>query len=214
VSSTWGPGSLLEQCPDLLARLAAELPADRYQLAALTHPNTWHWHGRRQVTAWYAASARRGLLLVPPEDGWRAVLAASDVLVGDHGSVTSYGAAAGIPVTLAVFPDGEVDPQSQVAYLGKIAPRMCLDRPIACQLDQSVAAWTPELHAAFRAGVTSVPGQAARTIRTVMYQLMNLAEPAAPPYVDPVPVPAASQWQRAGAGRLLAARIGHAPCSC
>jgi hypothetical protein len=54
VSSTWGPGSLLEQQPELLPALAAELPADRYQLAAITHPNVWQWHGRRQVSAWYA----------------------------------------------------------------------------------------------------------------------------------------------------------------
>jgi hypothetical protein len=194
VSSTWGPGSLLDQHPDVLSRLTREMPADRYQLAAITHPNVWHWHGPRQIRAWHADAARRGLIIVPPEAEWRAVLAAADVVIGDHGSVTSYSAAAGIPVTLAAVPAAEVDPQSQVARLAKIAPRLCPGQAIGRQVDQAAAAWNPDLHAAFRAAVTSAPGQAARIIRAVMYQLMNLAEPAAPPGVDPVPVPAVGQW--------------------
>jgi hypothetical protein len=190
VSSTWGPGSLLEQCPELLPRLAGELPRGRYQLAAITHPNVWEWHGRRQVTAWYADSTRRGLLVMPPEQEWRSVAAAADVLIGDHGSVSCYAAAAGIPVALAVFPDGEVEPRSQVAYLAKVAPRLRLGEPIAPQLAQAVMAWCPELHAAIRAQVTSVPGQSARIIRTVMYQLMGLPEPAAScPASEPASVP-------------------------
>jgi hypothetical protein len=192
VSSTWGPGSLLEQCPELLPRLAAELPRGRYQLAAIAHPNVWQWHGRRQVTAWYADSIRRGLLVLPPEQEWRSVVAAADVLIGDHGSVPCYAAAAGIPVVLAVFPAGEVDPRSQVAYLAKAAPRLRLNEPIAPQLDRAAMAWCPELYAAINGKVTSAPGQSARIIRTVMYQLMGLSEPtsscAAP---EPVPVPGA-----------------------
>jgi hypothetical protein len=194
VSSTWGPGSLLEQHPELPSRLADELPASGYQLAAITHPNTWHFHSPRQIRAWYADSARRGLVIVPPEAEWRAVLAAADVLIGDHGSVTSYAAAAGVPVTLAAFPSDEVDAQSQVAHLAKIAPRFRPDRPVGPQLDQAAAAWNPRLHAAFRAEVTSAPGGAARTIRTAMYQLLHLAEPVTPPGTMPVPVPAADRW--------------------
>ena len=37
--------------------------------------------------------------------------------------------------------------------------------------------------------MTAVPGEAARRIRAVMYQLMNLPEPAAAPQVRPVAVP-------------------------
>ncbi|HUY45477.1 MAG TPA: hypothetical protein VMV92_07095 [Streptosporangiaceae bacterium] len=199
VSSTWGPGSLLEQCPDLLTQLAGELPPEKYQLAAVTHPNVWCWHGRRQVSAWFADCARRGLIIVPPEEGWRAVLAAADVLVGDHGSVTCYGAAAGIPVSMAVYPPDEVDPRSQVASLARMAPRLRPDQPIAPQLEQVVTAWTPQLHAAIHAQVTSAPGQAARTIRGLMYQLMKLAEPATPPKVEPVPAPTPTAWLAGGA---------------
>lgn len=116
VSSTWGPGSLL-RCPDLLPRLAAELPTDSYQLVGIVHPEVWSWHGRRQVRAWLADSMRRGLILIPPEEGWRAVLAAADVVIGDQGSVTCYAAAIGRPVLLASFPQQELDPASAVAGL-------------------------------------------------------------------------------------------------
>lgn len=194
VSSTWGAGSLLESDPDLMCRLAAELPAEEYQIAMITHPSTWHWHGPRQVRAWYAEGARRGVLVVPPTASWRAVLAAADVLVGDHGSVTSYAAAAGIPVTLASYPRAEVDQRSQVARLASIAPRFRRGKPAAGQFAKAVAAWNPQLHAAFRAEVTSAPGQAARIIRALMYRLMDLEEPGAPPAVKPVAEPVPAQW--------------------
>ncbi len=103
VTSTWGPGSLLQRHRDLLPRLAGDLPGERYRVAAIVHPNVWHWHGPRQVTVWYADCVRRGLILVRPEDGWRGVLAASDVVIGDHGAVTCY-ATAGVPVLLASYP--------------------------------------------------------------------------------------------------------------
>lgn len=192
VSSTWGAGSLLAQCPDLLPRLMDELPPEKYRVAAIIHPNCWHWHGPRQLRAWYADSERRGLILLPPEDGWRAVLAASDILIGDHGSVTCYGASIGVPVTLAAFPGGEVQPRSQVASLGKIAPRLRLDQPVAAQLKKATNAWCVEAHAALRAQVTSAPGQAAGIIRALMYRLMQLAEPAVPADVLPVSAPEAA----------------------
>jgi hypothetical protein len=194
VSSTWGPVSLLGRDPGLPGRLAAELPAERYQVAAITHPNAWHWHGSRQVRAWYAEGTGRGMLVVPPTAPWPAVLAAADLLVGDAGSVSSYAAAAGVPVTLASYSRREVDPDSHVARLASIAPRLRRGEPAAAQLARAAGSWNPELHAAFRAEVTSVPGQAARIIRSLMYQLMKLAEPAAPPAVEPVPLPVPAQW--------------------
>jgi hypothetical protein len=186
VSSTWGPGSLLDQHPDLLSRLVAELDPAGYQVAAITHPNVWHWHSPRQVTSWFAESVRNGLVFVPPEDSWRAVLASADVVIGDHGSVTCYAAAAGVPVMLAAFPPGEVDPRSQVAWLAGAAPRLQPGQPIAAQLDQAAAVWSPALHAAARARVTSAPGQAAGLIQRVIYQLMGLTQPPEPPAVLPV----------------------------
>jgi hypothetical protein len=189
VSSTWGSGSLLQRCPDLLPQLVEELPPEEYQVTAIVHPNAWYWHGPRQVRAWYGEALRRGLVLVPPEEGWRAVLAAADWVIGDHGSVTCYAASLGVPVLLAAFPEEDIEPGSLVADLGKIAPRLDVDQPIGPQLSRAVTAWSPDSSAAIRTRVTDVPGQSARIIRRLMYRMMKLPEPVTGPDIDPVPRP-------------------------
>lgn len=189
VSSTWGQGSLLNRHPGLLAELMEQLPPQQYQLAAVVHPGAWYWHSGRQIRAWYYDCVRRGLLLVPPDEGWRAVLAAADVLIGDHGSVSAYAAAAGIPVVLAASPADEVEPGSPVALLGQVAPRLKLGRPYPAQLDRAAAAWTPEQHAVIEALVTDVPGRSASALQELMYRLMKLRPPSAEPEVRPVALP-------------------------
>lgn len=193
LSSTWGPASLLGRNPGLLAELADQLPPERFQVAAIIHPGVWSWHGPRQVRAWYQDSAQRGLLIIPPEEGWRAVLAAADVVVGDHGSTTCYAAGAGIPVLLASRGEGQVEPGSPVATLGEIAPGL---RPLhvgargyAAQIESAASSWRPEQHEQIRALVTDVPGQSARLIRSAMYRLMKLSEPDRPARTRLVPVP-------------------------
>jgi hypothetical protein len=190
MSSTWGPGSLLCREPSLPSRLVRQLPAEEYQVAAIVHPGVWYWHGPRQVRAWYADCIQRGLVLVPPEEGWRAVLAAADVVVGDHGSVTCYAAAAGIPVLLASFPAAEIEPGSPVAHLGKTAPRLRPDRPYAPQIERAASCWRLDQHSAIQALVSDIPGQSALAMRSLAYRLMKLPPPdAEPPILRPVALP-------------------------
>ncbi|TDC62019.1 hypothetical protein E1200_27250 [Actinomadura sp. GC306] len=191
VSSTWNEDSLLGRYPDLLLRVAAGLPRDRYQVVAALHPNVWAFHGRRQVLAWNAECRRLGVRLFPPEEGWRAGLVAADVLLGDHGSVTCYGAAIGVPVLLGTFPEDAVAPGTHVAGLGAFAPRADWDRPLAPQLEEAVHAFTGRVHAAMRDAVSSRPGEAARLIRGEMYRLLRLPDRDRPPVVEPVPLPPA-----------------------
>lgn len=189
VSSTWGAGSLLETRPDILAELAGHLPQDEYCLAAIVHPNAWAWHSPLQVRAWCAEAARRGLILVDPEEGWRAVLAAADCLIGDHGSVTAYGAAIGVPVLFGALPTGHVVPGSPVARLGETAPRLG-PVPLACQVRHVIDTWPAEKYTAMmRGGITDAAGRSAGIIRRVMYELMSLPEPNEAPRTDPVPGP-------------------------
>ena len=157
-----GSGIAAARAPELLPWLADELPPDKYRIAMILHPNIWAWHGRRQVLAWYAGCLQREAIVVPPEEGWRAVLAAADVVVGDHGSVTTYAAAAGVPVLLASFPREEVEPGSPSDVAGRIAPHLCPGSRSIPQLDKAVAAWRAGDHAAVAAGVTGVPGESAR----------------------------------------------------
>ena len=189
VSSTWGPGSLLQRWPDLLAELARQLPPDSYRVAAVVHPNVWAWSGRRQLRAWLAEPMRAGLALLPPENGWRAALAAADCVVGDHGSVTCYAAATGCPVMLASFPAGELDPDCTVVRLAKVAPMLTPGEDLAAALSQAARSWTPARHRMIRDLVTDAPGRSAGLIRALMYQLLNLAEPDCAPAASPVPAP-------------------------
>jgi hypothetical protein len=186
VTSTCGPSSLLNLHPDLPSRLAAELPRDEYRVALVLHPHIWTWHGRRQVSAWYGYG--EGVSLVSPEEGWRGVLAAADMAIGDFGSTTCYAAALGVPVLLASAGAGEVAPGSLAGYLGGRAPAMRPGQALEPQLRAAAAGWDPAVSAAVRARITDVPGLSAAIIRRVMYELMNLPEPAAAALTRPVPV--------------------------
>jgi hypothetical protein len=189
VTSTWGAGSLLGRDPGILARLMAELPGARYRVAVALHPDIYDWHGAYQVRSWTEACLRAGMTLLPYPDGWRAALAAADVVIGDHGAVTYYSAALGVPVVLGAFCDEDVAPGSDVALLGRAAPRLELDRPLLPQLEQAVACYRPGRYERIRSQVTSVPGQARRMIRRVIYEHLGLEEPPGVPRTDPVPVP-------------------------
>ncbi|MBC6456994.1 hypothetical protein [Actinomadura sp. HBU206391] len=197
VTSTWNRGSLLGQCFDPLLRVATELHRARYRVVAALHPHTWTWHGRRQVRSWHAECVRLGVRLLPPEEGWQAALVAADRVIGDHGSVSYYGAALGVPVLLGAFPEDDVAPGSHIARLGAIAPRLDWDKPIRPQLDEAVHAYGAEVYAALRDDLTSVPGGSARILRREMYRLMRLPEPECPPRVNPAPLPCLREAQAA-----------------
>jgi len=187
VSSTWGPGSLLGRRFDLLPRLLRELPSDRYRVLALVHPNVWFGHGSRQLRAWLADCLNAGLCLLPPDADWRAALAAADCVIGDHGSVTLYGAAAGVPVLSAGFPAAEVDPDSAMAELAETAPLLAEDAPVRPAIEKAFAEFHPHLHRRAVQQITSAPGRFNRNMRQLLYRLLGLAQPATLPVTRPVP---------------------------
>lgn len=93
ISSTWGPTGLFARQPELAAQLLGALPADEYVVASILHPNIWTRHGAWQTRLWLRDALDAGLRLLSPIDSWRAGLLASDLLIGDQGSVTMIGAA-------------------------------------------------------------------------------------------------------------------------
>jgi hypothetical protein len=179
-TSTWSPAALLGKHPGLLAELMAQLPPDEFQVAAIVHPAVWNWHGHRQIIAWYADCIRRGMLLIPPEEGWRATIAASDAAIGDYGSVTCYTASVGVPVVLGTYPAAEVEPGSAAARLAEIAPRLDHGKPYAPQILEAGPSGLT---------ITDLPGRAVRAIRECLYAIMGLEEPAWEPRTEPVPAP-------------------------
>lgn len=190
VTSTHRPSSLLGRHPDLLPRLMAALPEDRYRVTAVIHPSVWSWHGRRSVRAWYGDCLRAGLRLLPPERGWHGALVASDLVIGDGGSVTYYGAAIGRPALMTVDPEeADVVPDSQMALLARVAPRLNPGEPLRPQIDAAMRDYAPLRYAEIRARASSAPGRSAALIRSAMYELMDLPEPAGPARIEPAPMP-------------------------
>jgi hypothetical protein len=188
VSSTWTLASTFGRLPRIYSRLLAEVGTahDRTQVAAVLHPNVWAVHGAWQVRAWLADAIRQGLLVVPPDDGWQAVMIASDHVIGDHGSTTSYAAAIGVPATLATFPADNIRAGSIAAGLSRAAARLDLDAPLLPQL----AAARPRRCAGLGRTISSRPGETARLLRVAMYDLLGLPEPSWPPELPPVCSPA------------------------
>ncbi|MFD9944517.1 hypothetical protein ACFWYW_48635 [Nonomuraea sp. NPDC059023] len=189
MTSTWGSDSLFGRHTGLLRRMLAELPRDRYRLAALLHPNIWFGHGIWQIRNWLADCLRDELALVPPEADWRGVLVAADHVVGDHGSIAVYGTVCGASVSLVDDVRDAVDPESAGGLLASAAPRLRLDQPLCAQLRTAAARRPAARHAEVVNRLTSAPGRFDRNMRRLMYRLMRLPQPLILPPADPVPAP-------------------------
>jgi hypothetical protein len=189
VTTTWRPESAFGEHADLFDWLLAELPRDDYQVAAILHPNIWSIHGRWQVRAWLADAMRAGLRVLPPEEGWRGALAAADWIIGDHGSVTQYGATVGAPVLLAALPEHDVRAGSLADAVGHGASRLRRDVPLLEQLRAASVTNRPGWHREIAARITSQPGRAGALLRQAMYRILGLSEPERAVPVAPVPLP-------------------------
>jgi hypothetical protein len=190
-ASTWGPDSLFGQHTDLVRGIAAELPMDDYRLVVALHPAVWYWHGPWQVEAWTQDCRRAGITVLPPHDGWRAGLVAADLVVGDHSSVTFYGAALGRPALLATAPAHTVAPDSAVGQFLAAATKLDHTRPVADQFDAAITGHdaAAEPLASILGMTTSAPGEAMSLLRKEFYRLIALAEPPTPADILTVPVP-------------------------
>ncbi|MBH1935329.1 hypothetical protein I5Q34_13780 [Streptomyces sp. AV19] len=207
LNSTWSPRSLFgddDVLPWLLPRLTSELPADEYRVAAVLHPNIWYGHGPGQLRAWLDRARRAGLTLIDPLGGWRQALIAADCVLGDHGSVTYYAAAAGRPVLLGAFPAADLDPRSPVAELGRRAPRLRPEEDLRTQIDRAVDTHDPLRYAELADWTTSAPGRSAELLRRALYRLMDLPEPAGGlALLEPLPLPAFEPAERTAPTRVL-----------
>lgn len=197
ISSTWGPTSLIGQDPDLPARLLAELPVDEYRVAAILHPNVWSGHGSWQIRTLQAAALESGLLLIPPAHAWRPALVAAHAVIGDHGSVTLYGASLDKPLLLATFGSDAV-PGTAIAGLERTASRLDRHRALRPQIESAIRSHAPGRYAEIADRAFAEPGQALVRLRAALYRLMDLpmvrpeAQPAArtlpPPDLSPATV--------------------------
>lgn len=179
VSSTWGEESLAGALPGLPAELLAQLPADEFRVALVLHPNVWSSHGAWQIRAMQQSALEAGLITVDPTDGWQQTLVASDLVLGDHGSVTLYGAAIGRPVLLGAF-GSEAVPGTAGYALRSTAGWLAPERPLRTQLEAAVAGHHADQFAAVAAGAFAEPGESLPRLRELVYGLLHLAQPKHP----------------------------------
>ncbi|MEV6398463.1 hypothetical protein AB0M39_27410 [Streptomyces sp. NPDC051907] len=192
LNSTWNPEGFFgsggrDILPGLLPRLAAELPADDYRLAAVLHPNIWFGHGPGQIRAWLDRARRSGLVLIDPVSAWRQALLAADLVLGDFGAVSYYAAALGTPVLLAADGTDVLDAEAPLAEFVRHAPRLDHRAPLLPQVERGIRAHRPDpAPAGF---VTSEPGRSAELLCRHFYALMDLPEPPGPASLEPLPLP-------------------------
>lgn len=146
------------------------------RVAAVLHPNVWSVHGARQVRAWLP----REVLVVPPDEGWRAAAVAADAVIGDFGSTTQYAAAVGRPMLVVPIPDDMLRPGSLADLVYRTAPVVDPECP---RVEDAVV--VPGVAEA----ISSYPGGAGAATRRTMYRLLGLPEPTHAVPVSPVAVP-------------------------
>jgi len=189
VTSTWGPDSLLGAAARLPESLGTRLPVDEFRIAVAVHPNVWWGHSPWQVRQWLRGCSRAGVTVLEHVDDWRATLVAADVVIGDHGSVSFYAAALGIPVLLAAAPEHAVAPDSPIGRFLRRAPRLTADPGPAEQIRKVMADHDPGDLADLTSLTTSLPGDAPAALRTTIYDLLRLPEPATPADVSLLAAP-------------------------
>ncbi|MFD4371125.1 hypothetical protein [Streptomyces sp. NPDC058486] len=196
ISSTWGAESLIGTRPGLPVDLLAQLPADEFRVALVLHPNVWSAHGAWQVRVMQRTALEAGLIVVDPTDGWQQAVVASDVVIGDHGSVTLYGAAVGRPVLLAAF-GSEAVPGTAGYALRRAATWVAADRPLREQLENLLSGHHPDRFAAVAAGAFAEHDSALTHLRDIVHGLLGLSprEHVRPrgPRALPLPPPATTR---------------------
>lgn len=189
VCSTWGPDGIFGRVPDLLPNMLDELSAQQFRVAALLHPAVWTAHGQRQIRAWMRDCREAGLILPQPTDDWRALVAAADYVIGDHGSVAVYAAAIGIPLLQLETPGADTTtPGSAQEFVTRHADRLQPLQPLQAQLARA----RPLDAGAITGMLTSRPGEASRLLRRMIYKLLRLPEPGKHRHSTAVPAPRAT----------------------
>ncbi|NEB37142.1 hypothetical protein [Streptomyces sp. SID14515] len=198
VHSTWSEHSLLGRHPELPLRLVTSLPADEFAVAAVFHPNVWARHTRAGVLERLGAAMDAGLMIIPPQEGWRAAVVASDWVVGDHGSTSFYSAAADRVTMLAATGLDELDPLSPAAAFARGAPRLDPEGDVLAQLLDAARLHDPATLRPVVDGQLASVDTSGEVTRARMYEFLAERGVRLPPGSPrPLPVPAPEPVRRA-----------------
>jgi hypothetical protein len=139
LSSTWGPHSLLAHHPDLPNKMVAQLPADRYKVVLILHPNVWAMHQPGVLIGQYRRALAAGMIIIRPCADWHVGPVIADLVIGDHGSVAGYGAANGVPFLAAGSGSDELVDDPAVGRYTEIAARINGEGDLRSQIEQAIA---------------------------------------------------------------------------
>ncbi|MER5225010.1 hypothetical protein [Streptomyces flaveus] len=128
------------------------------------------------------------------------------MVIGDHGSVSYYAAALGIPVLLGAAPLAGLDPDAPISDFVREAPRLDAAAPLRPQLDSLSARHQPLPGPA--EFTTSMPGESAARLRHLFYERMHLPEPPWPALLEPLPLPPYEPPSRTVPFRVLTRLLG------
>lgn len=186
-STTWNGTSLWGQRDRLVERLLAQLPADEYRVLLVTHPNLVAEHSRYHLDGLLADARASGLLSVLPHSDWHVAPIVADVAVGDHGSVSVYLAALGVPFYLVGTGSAELAAGSTTGRFVAQARTLDAHGDLRAQLE---AAPAPEENAVHAAGAPLVrhQGQALDLLQRKVYQVLGLTPEHRPKHAAFAPV--------------------------
>ncbi|MEV6235732.1 hypothetical protein [Lentzea sp. NPDC051838] len=189
ISSTWDVNSLLGQPERLVERLVAQLPMDEFRVALVLHPNVWAHHGVNTILGWFRDCLDSGLMLIQPHDSWQATLIAADAVVGDHGSVSFYGAALGHPFLKAGNGLRDLAEESTTAAFMRGADPIDPLGDLRAQIESCFVTHDPGYFRAITAQALGRKGESWSVLRRVLYNLMALEPPASAPRMLPLNAP-------------------------
>lgn len=191
LSSTWGPGSLFDQRFDLIGRLLAQLPFERYRLATFLHPGVWSLESESEILRRLSQHINSGLMVIPTTEGWHGTLLAADLLIGDNGSVSLLGATMDIPLLLGTFSENVV-PGTVMADLGDgMATFIDPDGDLRQQIEDEIKRHDSTRAAQLIERTIARPGESGELLRALCYTLVKQPVPTdeLPARIAPVPVP-------------------------
>lgn len=176
VSTTWGIHSTIGVAPNLLHRLVAALPSDSYRVALVRHWNLEKAHSEFGVTKFLSEAQIRGLIVIPPVGGWQAGLIAGDIILGDHGSVTVFGAGLDKPVLLVSDGGPEVDPESANAELWEHVVPLAVHGDLRSQIEMALRQHTSGRLRVWVDHILGNPGHAWHDLSGALHRLLGLGD--------------------------------------
>ena len=180
--STWGPMSLMERFGPALFEEARHL-MDRgiYKFIIGSHPNLWQqqWAVERPWGDFLRAQRAHGFLVMEPDESWEPYVAACDLAVSDHTSLSLYYTMLGKPIVFVPSVTKDLAEGSVQIKLINISSSLESPQQLEKTLQRTFQEYPIDKLQQLSHDICSYPGEAAQRITVEIYDLLRLAPPEA-----------------------------------